>query len=100
MSALQELGGGREDKVGDTGVRLQGGRRQVGQDVDDTNLGHEVWDFCIRSSGHSLFVKACGQGWLWTKFHDQIIIDYGVNKIDIFVPTPDIKCILDCFVKA
>ena len=49
MAALQEFGGGREDKVGDTRVRRQGGRRQVGQDVDDTNLGHEVGDFWIRS---------------------------------------------------
>ena len=49
MAALQELGGGCEDKVGDTGVRCQGGRRQVGQDVDDSNLGQEVGGFWIRS---------------------------------------------------
>ena len=69
MSALQELSGGREDKVGDTRVRLQGGRCQVGQDVDDTNLEHEEGDFCIISrplntisSCRSLFVKSCKQG--------------------------------------
>ena len=49
VAALQELGGGGEDKVGDTGVGRQGGLGQVWWDVDDTNLCCQEGNIPIRS---------------------------------------------------